>query len=332
MFEKPEHTEPLFYLRALLKFASGIALLAMSGLASPENATAQANHKAVWRNMNQGELNTAYDQSAYAANLKQILRRYSSNSEAVRERIGEPERFAVGDSAIEKVDVYLSQASNAPIHIFIHGGAWQSGFARDYAFLAELFIHAGAHLVVPDFTNVRDTNGNLFPMVQQVNNAITWVYRNAATFDGDPSRIYISGHSSGGHLAAIALTTDWQADFSLPDDILKGGLIISGMFDLYPVSLSSRSEYVNFTEDTLQQLSPQRNLDKLKAPLVLAYGTEESPEFIRQSVEFAEQAVAAGKSIQVLVGDNYNHFEILETLANPYGLLGREALRQMAIE
>ncbi len=130
----------------------------------------------------------------------------------------------------------------------------------------------------------------------------------------------------------MALTTDWQTDYALPGNILKGGLIISGMFDLYPVSLSSRRGYVNFTDQVLEQLSPQRNLDKLNAPIILAYGTEESPEFIRQSVEFAEQATAAGKSIEVVVGENYNHFEILETLANPHGLLGREVLRQMAIE
>ena len=331
MFEKPEHTETAFSRRFLFKIAGGIVPLAMSGLAYSEKAAAQANDKAVWRNMSQAELDAAYDQSVYAANLEQVLRRYSNNSIAVRERIGEPKRFAFGDSAIEKLDVYQSPASKAPIHLFIHGGAWQFGFARDYAFPAELFVNAGAHLVVPDFTNVRDTDGNLFPMVEQVRNAIAWVYRNAAAFDGDPARIFISGHSSGGHLAAVALTTDWQADYVLPDNILKGGLIISGMFDLYPVSLSSRRGYVNFTDETLEQLSPQRNLEKLNAPLILAYGTEESPEFIRQSVEFAERATAAGKTIEVSVGKNYNHFEILETLANPYGLLGREVLRQMAI-
>jgi arylformamidase len=322
----------IFSRRALFKLAGAMSSLAMSGLARPVTAETQANDEAVWRSMSQRELDAAYDQSVYAANLDQVLRRYSSNSKAVRDRIGEPERFAYGDSAIEKVDVYLSLANRAPIHIFIHGGAWQSGFSRDYAFAAELFVNAGVHLVVPDFTNVRDTNGNLFPLVKHIRNAIAWVYRNAAAFGGDPERIYISGHSSGGHLAAVALTTDWQADFSLPNNIIKGGLIISGMFDLYPVSLSSRSGYVNFTDETLQQLSPQRNLDKLNTPIILAYGTEESPEFIRQSVEFAERATAAEKSIQVFVGENYNHFEILETLANPYGLLGREVLRQMAIE
>ena len=333
MSEEPENTAAVLSRRTLFKFAGGIAPLAMAGLAGSgkARAQAQAKDKAVWRNMSQGELDAAYDQSVYAANLKQVLRRYSSNSQVVRDRIGEPERFSFGDSAIERLDVYRSPANKAPIHIFIHGGAWQFGFAKDYAFAAEVFVNAGAHLVVADFTNVRDSKGNLFPMAQQVRKAISWVYRNAAAFGGDPGRIYISGHSSGGHLAAVALTTDWRADFDLPDDIIKGGLIISGMFDLYPVSLSSRRAYVDFTDETLQQLSPQRNLDKLSAPLILAYGTEESPEFIRQSVEFAEQAMAVGKSMPVLVGEHYNHFEILETLANPYGLLGREALQQMGI-
>ena len=92
MFEKPEHTDTRLSRRALLKLAGGIAPLTMPGLAYSENANARANDKAVWRNMSQGELNAAYDQSVYAANLKQILRRYSSNSKAVRKRIGQPKK------------------------------------------------------------------------------------------------------------------------------------------------------------------------------------------------------------------------------------------------
>jgi arylformamidase len=80
-----------------------------------------------------------------------------------------------------------------------------------------------------------------------------------------------------------------------------------------------------------QALSPQRHLDKLTAPVLVAYGTLESPEFQRQSREFAAAVKAAGKSVQLLVGDGYNHFEIIETLSNPYGLLGRAALEQMQL-
>jgi len=133
-------------------------------------------------------------------------------------------------------------------------------------------------------------------------------------------------------LAAVALTTDWRRDFDLPADIIKGGLCISGMYELAPVRLSKRSAYVAFDDATVEALSPLRHLDRLRAPVVVAYGTCETPEFRRQNREFAAAVAAAGKSVRLLVGEHYNHFELPETLANSYGLLGRAALELMGLK
>ena len=107
-------------------------------------------------------------------------------------------------------------------------------------------------------------------------------------------------------------------------------MCISGMYDLTPVRLSARSRHLAFDDTTVAALSPLWHLDRLHAPLVVAYGTCETPEFQRQNREFAAAVRAAGKSVQLLVGENYNHFELPETLGNPYGLLGRAALDLMA--
>lgn len=285
----------------------------------------------VWLDMDQAELDAAYDQSVYAPNLQQIVKRYATNSESVRARLGAPHRYAYGPSPIEGLDVYMTRRPNAPINIFVHGGAWRSGLAKDFAYAAELFVNAGSHLVVLDFINVLEAGGNLMPMADQVRRAVAWVYRNAKTFGGDANRIHISGHSSGGHLAGVILTTDWRKDFNLPLDIIKGGLCCSGLFDLRPARLSARSSYVKFTDEMEQALSSQRHLDKLNAPVIVAYGALETPEFQRQSRDFAAAVKAAGKSVQLLLGEGYNHFEMPETLANPYGLLGRAVLEQMKL-
>jgi len=285
----------------------------------------------VWLDMDQAELDAAYDQIKYAPNLPQITKRYATNSDAVRARLGAPRRYSYGSSAIEALDVYVTKRANAPINIFIHGGAWRGGLARDSGYAAELFVHAGAHYVVPDFINVLEAGGNLMAMAEQVRRAVAWVYRNAQSFGGDASRIYVSGHSSGAHLAGVVLTTDWRRELGLAADLVKGGLCCSGLFDLKPVRLSFRSSYVKFTDEIEQALSPQRHLDKLNAPLVLAYGTLETPEFQRQSRDFAAAVKDAGKPVELLVGEGYNHFEMPETLANPYGLLGRAALAQMKL-
>jgi arylformamidase len=279
--------------------------------------------------MDQAELDAAYDQSKYAPNMAQILARYATNSEAVRARLGAPRRYAYGPTAIEALDVYATKRANAPINIFIHGGAWRRGLAKDYGYPAEVFVHAGAHYVVPDFINVTEANGSLMPMAEQVRRAVAWVYHNARSFGGDPDRIYVSGHSSGGHLAGVVLVTDWRKDFDLPADTVKGGLCCSGMFDLKPVRLSARNAYVAFTDEMEHALSSQRHLDKLNCPVIVACGTLETPEFQRQSRDFAATVRAAGKPVRLVVAEGYNHFEILETLANPYGVLGRAVLAQM---
>jgi len=314
--------------RAFLCAGAAGAVLAAGGAAFAQQP-ARTKGPAVWLDMDQAELDAAYDQIKYAPNLPQIVKRYATNSEAVRARLGPPRRYAYGPSPIEALDVYATGRANAPINVFLHGGAWRVGFAKDYAFPAELFVHAGAHFVVPDFINVIEADGNLMPMAEQVRRAVAWVYRNAQSFGGDPDRIYVSGHSSGGHLAGVVLVTDWRKDFNLAADTVKGGLCCSGLFDLKPVRLSARSSYVRFTDEIEQTLSSQGHLDRLNAPVIVAYGTLETPEFQRQSRDFAAAVKATGKSVQLLVGEGYNHFEIPETLANPYGLLGRAVLAQM---
>jgi arylformamidase len=293
-------------------------------------APAKVKGPIVWLNMDQQELDDAYDQIVYAPNRDQVGKRRLANSAAALTRIGKPARFAYGPTAIEGLDVYRSKKSNAPVGIFVHGGAWRNGQASEFTSLAEPFVHAGAHFVVLDFTNVDDAGGSLFPMVDQVRRAIGWVYRNADKFGGDRSRLHLMSHSSGSHLAGCTVTHDWSKD-GLPMDILKGAALSSGMYDLKPVRLSKRSKYVAFTDEMEEKLSAIRHLDKLHAPLILSYGTYETPEFQRQSRDFAAAVKAAGKPVELLVGEGYNHFEMLETLANPYGLLGRAVLTQMQL-
>lgn len=283
----------------------------------------------VFLDMDQQELDDAYTQINYAPNQPQILARYASNSAAMRARLGEPQRVAYGAAPIEQLDLYAAPAANAPICVFLHGGAWRTGEAKTHSFSAEMFVRAGVHFAALDFDNVVATGGDLMPIAGQVRRGVAWVYNNAATLGADPRRLYVCGHSSGAHLAGVVLTTDWAGDFGLPADIVRGGMLNSGMYDLRPVRLSARSDYVNFTDTVVEALSPQRHVDRLTCPIRVSHGTLESPEFVRQARDFVAAANAAGKSAELLVGEGYNHFEILETLANPYGVLGRAALGMM---
>jgi arylformamidase len=232
---------------------------------------------------------------------------------------------------VEQLDIFRTNRPNAPIFILVHGGAWIIGEAKQFHFAAENITNAGAHYVVPDFVAADAAKGDIRIMADQVRRAIAWVYKNAASFGGDANRIYVCGQSSGAHLAGVALVTDWQKDFALPADLIKGGVLQSGMYEMKPVRLSSRSGYVRFDDAMEESMSPIRHVERLRAPLTLLYGTNETPEFQRQTRDFAAAIKAAGKPVTLIVAPNTNHFELGSTLANPYGWQGRAALAMMGL-
>jgi|SRR6185295_4990748 len=284
----------------------------------------------VFLDYDQRELDDAYDQAVYAPNRDEVNARLAAASRLARERYS-PLRAAYGAADSEKLDIYRTRGHDAPVAVFVHGGAWQSGTAADHAYAAPVFVQAGAHCVVLDFDRVQDAEASLFTMVDQVRRGVQWVYRNAASFGGDPGRIYVVGKSSGSHLAACAAITDWREDFGLPLHAVKGYTLQSGMYDLRGPRLSKRGAYVKFTDEMEEELSPQRHLDRILSPMVVLYGTRETPEFQRQSREFAAALETAGRSVELVVAQGCNHFELAETLASPDGYVGRAALRQMKL-
>ena len=298
-------------------------------MAQPATAP-RAKGPLVWMNMDQAELDDAYDQIVYAPNRDQVHQRNRFNSDRVRQRLGMPKRLSYGPRPIEALDLFSPKAANAPINVFIHGGAWRNREARDFAFMAEMFVNAGAHFIALDFDGVENTKGDLLPMADQVRRAVAWVYKNAKSFGGDPERIYVSAHSSGAHLGGNVVTTDWSK-YGVPANVVKGALLGSGMYELKPVRLSKRSQYVAFTDQTEEELSSIRHLDRLNCPLLVSYGSFETPEFQRQARDFAAAVKAAGKPVTLLVADGYNHFEMAEMMGNPLSLLGRAMLEQMKL-
>ena len=285
----------------------------------------------VWLDMDQTELDNAYDQAVYAPNQAHVQARRDVSTARARAALGAPQRIKYGPAEIEGLDLFRAKAADAPIAVYIHGGAWRNGVAGNFHTPAEMFVNAGAHYAALDFTSIDNAGGSLFPMVDQVRRGVAWVCKNAREIGADPARVYVLGHSSGGHLASCVVTTDWAGEFGLPAKILAGALVCSGMYDLTPVRLSKRSKYVNFTDEMVAKLSAIRHLDRINMPLVVGYGTNETPEFQPQARDFTAALEAAGKPHELVVGVGYNHFEIAETIANPYGLIGRRVLAMMGL-
>jgi arylformamidase len=312
--------------------AGGLAVSAGSAAAQrcPEAPAARVRGPSVWLDLDQQDLDDAYDQSVYAFNGRHISERVADRTKTALAVLGPPQRVAYGPAEIEKVDIYRTNRANAPIMIFLHGGAWRGGRSADYTLYAEVFVKAGAHFVIVDYNNAIETGGDLFPMVDQCRRAVAWVYRNAASFGGNAAEMYLCGRSSGSHMGGCVVITEWEKQ-GLPRDILKGAALSSGMYDLKAVRLSKRGNYVKFTDAMEEELSAQRHLDKIHTPLVLAHGTLETPEFQRQTREFVAALQAAGKPVQLIVASGYNHPEMGETFGNPYGIMGRAALQMMKL-
>jgi len=263
----------------------------------------------VFLGYDQKALDDQYEQRAWVPHADQIIRRYAEKSDAVRKRLGEPRVERCGPTPPETLDIY---GSGKKAFVFIHGGAWRRQSSREQGFLAEPIVQASAAYVALNFANLPTVT--MAEMVGQVCRGIEWVYENLSR------NVVLCGHSSGAHLGACALT---RLGF------LKRAMLVSGIYDLLPVRLSARNDYVRLDERLEHEYSPIRHVDKIKCPVTVGWAENESAEFLRQSREFAGALKAAGKLTESLEGRNLNHFEIIETMADPASPLGRAALNML---
>ena len=261
----------------------------------------------VFRDYTQGELDRQYEQRSFAPNADEIIRRYAAASDAVRAKLGEPETLAYGPTEAEVLDVYAGGRDR--ILAFVHGGAWARMGRRPSAFAAETFTSAGASYAALGFGLLPVIT--LPEMVAQVCRALEFL---RAKFE--PKRFVLVGHSSGAHLAACTLTRVTFVD---------SALLVSGVYDLEPVRLSSRNAYVRLDERLEREYSPIRHAERIGCPVTVACGEREGPEFFRQSKNLAEKL-----STRLLVGKGLNHFEMVETLADRTSELACTALGMLA--
>jgi arylformamidase len=260
--------------------------------------------KKVFLDYDQKALDDQYEQRVWVPHADEIIRRYGEKSNEVRKKIGEPRVERYGATPPETLDIY---GSGTKAFIFVHGGAWKRQSSREQAFPAEAIIEAGAAYVALNFANLPTVT--LAEMAAQVRRGIEWVHGNLS------KDVVVFGHSSGGHLTACALT---RLDF------VRKAMVVSGSYDLLPVRLSARNEYVRLDERLEHEYSPIRHADRIKAQVTVGWAEHDNNEFRRQSQAFAEKLGAP-----TLIGNGYNHFDFLETLGDPRSLLGRAALNML---
>ena len=225
-------------------------------------------------------------------------------------------------------DLFPAPAGAAPIQVFIHGGYWRAMDKDVHSFPAEGFVAAGSAAVSLNYTLAPAVT--LDTIVEQCRTAMEWIADNAARLNGDPGRIFVSGHSAGGHLTAMMLCTDWAAR-GRPADLVKGGTAISGIFDLAPILETSINEDVRLDAESATRNSPIRNLPTAGGPLIAAVGAAETPAFVAQNRAFAEAWQARGFEATVMEIEGLHHYSVVSEMGRPGTALTQAALAQMGL-
>ncbi|MDH3319333.1 MAG: alpha/beta hydrolase [Betaproteobacteria bacterium] len=237
---------------------------------------------------------------------------------------------AYGASPGETLDIFPARKGDGSALMFIHGGYWRSLDKRDFSFLAPAWVDAGVSLVVVNYDLCPKVS--VERIVQQMLAASVWLYRHAEQYGMDEDRLYVSGHSAGGHLAAMMLAALWPViDRSLPRELYKGAIAVSGVYDLQPlVQVDWLNGDLRLDEESALRLSPAYLPPATRAPLALAVGGLESSEFKRQNALLAQRwkPVLAGN----IAMPGTDHFTVIDGLADPANALFAGAKRMMRLD
>src|SRR5262245_57378721 len=283
----------------------------------------------VFLGYDQAALDREYNNTAKIANAGEYLARYPAESARARDTLPARLDLRYGPAPGEVLDLFLPAGGEpAPVHVFVHGGYWRSLGKADFSFVARGFHSAGALVAVIDYALIPSVD--MDELVRQVRASVAWLHRNVAAFGGDPGRITVSGHSAGGHLVAMLMSTDWSRFAGLPTDVVKAGCGISGLYDLEPIRLCYLNQTLGLSMETARRNSPVHSVPAATAGrLLLPVGAKEGEEYHRQTESLAAAWRRRGLDVEVMDMAGHDHFSIIIELGDPGTPLSQAIQRQI---
>jgi arylformamidase len=217
-----------------------------------------------------------------------------------------------GPTVDETVDIFPAKEPGAPVLVFIHGGYWYSHSSKDFSMVANGLVGHGITVAVMSYSLCPKVT--IPEITRQSRALIAWLHGEASNFNADPSRIFVSGHSAGGQQVAMLSGTDWSNGYSLPDDVIKGGVAISGIHDLRALPYSYLQPALQLTHEVIVRQSPCLNVPTSGPPLLVSCGSKETSEIQRLANEYHQARQANGLGGELLVQDGKHHFAAIEGL------------------
>lgn len=277
----------------------------------------------VYRDMDQQTLEREYNARASVSDFDAEMRRYRALSNQAYARCRVIRDLPYGDHPDERFDLFPA-GDGAPVLVFLHGGYWRFLGRSDSAFMAQTMVNAGIAVAVVEYTLA--PAATLDQIVDQVRRALASIHQQSTALGINPDRIYVCGSSAGAHLAAMALLTDWQAQSGLPSNLIKGAVLVSGLFDLEPVRLCQPNSWLNLSPEAAARNSPIGQTLPVACPVMIFWGAEETREFKRQSADFAQALQTQGLSVSATEIAGRNHFDVIVDLADSDRMLCRETV------
>lgn len=271
---------------------------AVAAMESTSGTTDQAG-----RGADRAPLDRALNTSAAVADIAQIRQSWLDRSSALRERRRFVRDLAYGTSPRARLDFYTANAGPAPTMMFFHGGFWRRNSKEEFAFAAEGALGRGFNVAVVGYTLA--PQAKIGEIVGEAHAAATWLHANLDAMGQDAKRLYVAGWSAGGHLASLIIN----------HPAVKGGLAASGIYELDPIRRSSFNEAIRLDDDDVRRYSPIRHLPLNAAPLVVAFGGDELPEFRRQSNTYFEAWRSRNLPGRLIELPGCHHYAVLEQFA-----------------
>jgi arylformamidase len=260
-------------------------------------------------------------------NVEERLAAQMARSADVRARYRHTAGLSYGVSPNEVLDIFHGRLGG-PVLLFIHCGYWRALHKDGYSFIAPPFVDAGASVVVIHYDLAPSVT--LDTIVAEIQRSIAWTFRNIAGYGGNPHQLYIAGNSAGGHLAAMALAHDWEAD-GLPGDVIKGAALITGVMDCAPVLRISVNDDVRLDAEAARRNSPVHHPPRRAVPLIVAVGGAEPEGWIALSRAYVRACEEAGIDCDYMELAGHDHIAAGEAAGEAASPLARAMLRQMGL-